>query len=73
MSIRLQFINSDSGEGYITVDGNEGDRNNLSVWLQGDDLVLAVAAVNPNTIVVINSVGPVVIEKWIEVSVGWGL
>jgi len=25
-SAALVFINSDSGEGYITVDGNEGDR-----------------------------------------------
>jgi len=25
-SAALVFINSDSGEGYITIDGNEGDR-----------------------------------------------
>ena len=28
----LAFVNSDSGEGYIVVDGNEGDRNNLTLW-----------------------------------------
>lgn len=28
-SAALVFINSDSGEGYITVDGNEGDRSAL--------------------------------------------
>ena len=33
------FSNSDSGEEYITVDGNKGDRNNLSLWHNGDNLV----------------------------------
>ncbi|KAK4688340.1 beta-glucosidase, partial [Tremellales sp. Uapishka_1] len=59
-------IASDSGEGYITVDGNEGDRNNLTAWKGGDDLVLAVAAVNAKTIVVVHSVGPMLVEKWID-------
>lgn len=27
------------GEGYITVEGNEGDRNNLNLWHSGDALV----------------------------------
>jgi len=59
-------INSDSGEDYITVDGNEGDRNNLTAWHGGDDLIQAVASVNNNTIVVVHSVGPLIIEKWID-------
>ena len=25
----IVFVNADSGEGYISVDGNEGDRKNL--------------------------------------------
>lgn len=62
----LVFINSDSGEGYITVDGNAGDRNNITAWHNGDNLVKAVAAQNPNTIVVVHSVGPLIIEPWIE-------
>ncbi|KAG6333169.1 hypothetical protein ID866_5915 [Astraeus odoratus] len=62
----LVFINSDSGEDYITVDGNEGDRNNMTAWHNGDNLVSAVAAVNNNTIVVVNSVGPLILEEWIE-------
>src|SRR6267154_4508900 len=41
-------------------------RNNLTAWLNGDDLVLAVAAQNNNTIVVVNSVGPLILEPWIE-------
>ncbi|KAG1742563.1 glycoside hydrolase family 3 protein [Suillus lakei] len=65
-AVALVFTNSDSGEGYITVDGNEGDRKNLTAWHNGDDLILAVAARNNNTIVVVNSVGPLIIEPWIE-------
>ncbi|KAF8637156.1 hypothetical protein AX17_003060 [Amanita inopinata Kibby_2008] len=65
-SAAIVFINSDSGEQYITVDGNEGDRKNLTAWHGGDKLVLAVAKQNPNTIVVVHSVGPLIVEPWIE-------
>src|SRR5712671_1362785 len=41
-------------------------RNNLTAWLNGDALVRAVASQNNNTIVVINSVGPLILEPWIE-------
>jgi beta-glucosidase len=44
---------------YDLVDGNMGDRNDLNLWFQTDSMIQAVAAVNPNTIVVIHSVGPV--------------
>ena len=68
-------INSDSGEGYITVEGNVGDRNNLDPWHNGNDLVKAVAAVNKKTIVVIHSVGPLILEPYIDnpnvVAVVW--
>ncbi|OAX34984.1 glycoside hydrolase family 3 protein [Rhizopogon vinicolor AM-OR11-026] len=66
MEVAIVFVNSDSGEGYITVDGNAGDRQNLTAWHQGDELILAVAAQNNNTIVVTNSVGPLIIEPWVE-------
>ena len=66
VEVAIVGINSDSGEDYITVDGNEGDRNNLTAWHAGDDLVLAVAAVNNNTIVVVHSVGPLILEAWID-------
>jgi len=62
----IVFLQSDSGEGYTSVDGNLGDRNNLTAWLNGDALVQAVASQNNNTIVVINSVGPLILEPWIE-------
>lgn len=62
----MVFINADSGEDYITVDNNEGDRKNLTAWHGGDNLVLAVAAQNNNTIVVVHSVGPLILEPWID-------
>ncbi|KAF9007054.1 glycoside hydrolase family 3 protein [Cyathus striatus] len=65
-SAALVFVNSDSGEGYITVDGNEGDRKNLTAWHGGDNLILSVAAQNNNTIVVVHSVGPLIVEPWID-------
>src|SRR6266550_7475480 len=40
--------------------------NNLTAWHTGDQLVLAVAAQNNNTIVVVHSVGPLILEPWIE-------
>ena len=48
------------------MDGNAGDRKNLTAWHGGDALVLAVAAQNKNTIVVVHSVGPLIIEPWID-------
>ncbi|WFD04054.1 beta-glucosidase [Malassezia obtusa] len=66
----LVFVSSLSGEGFGTVpnasDGNMGDRNNMTLWNGGEDLVKAVADINNNTIVVVHSVGPVVVEDWIE-------
>ncbi|KAG8160837.1 hypothetical protein KVR01_009101 [Diaporthe batatas] len=59
----IVVITSDSGEGYITVEGNAGDRNNLDPWHNGNALVQAVAAANKNTIVVVQSVGPVILES----------
>ncbi|KAI0324819.1 glycoside hydrolase [Cubamyces sp. BRFM 1775] len=64
--VAIVFVNADSGEDYITVDGNEGDRKNLTLWENADNLIGAVAAVNPNTVVVVHSVGPAIVEPWIE-------
>jgi beta-glucosidase len=61
-STAIVFITADSGEGYITVEGNAGDRNNLDPWHSGNQLVQAVAQANKNTIVVVHSVGPVILE-----------
>ncbi|TFK95652.1 glycoside hydrolase family 3 protein [Pterulicium gracile] len=59
--VAFVFVNAMSGEllFYDVVHGNQGDRNDLALWWKGGSLVEAVAAVNPNTIVVVHSVGPV--------------
>jgi len=38
----------------------------LTAWHSGDALVQAVAAKNSNTIVVVHSVGPIILEPWID-------
>ena len=63
-SVAIVFVNADSGEGYIAVDGNIGDRNNLTLWQGGDTLVQNVSALCNNTIVVIHSVGPVLLSNY---------
>lgn len=60
----IVFVNADSGEGYINVDGNVGDRNNLTLWGNGDSLIKSVAHHCRNTIVVIHSTGPVMVNEW---------
>lgn len=62
----LVFVNSDSGEGAVTVLGNYGDRNNISFWLDGDELIKKVAGLCNNTIVVMHTVGPVLVSQWYE-------
>ena len=62
----IVFVNADSGEGYINVDGNEGDRNNLTLWQGGDELIQRVSALCNNTIVVIHSTGPVIVTNWFD-------
>jgi beta-glucosidase len=62
----IVHVNSDSGEGYITVEGNAGDRNNMSLWNNGDDLILKTAQVCNNVVVVVHSVGAVDMESWIN-------
>jgi len=62
----IVFGNSDAGEGYITVDGNEGDRNNLTIWHNGTGLIQTVAAECNNTIVVLHTVGPVLVDDWYD-------
>ncbi|KAF5356831.1 hypothetical protein D9756_006600 [Leucocoprinus leucothites] len=57
-SAALVFISADSGEG--------ADRTNLTAWRNGEALVQAAAAQNNNTIVVVNSVGPIIVEPWVD-------
>ena len=63
-TVAIVFVNADSGEGYIEVDGNLGDRNNLTLWQGGDNLIQNVSALCNNTIVVVHSVGPVLLGNY---------
>lgn len=60
------FANANAGEGFINVDGNIGDRKNLTLWGQGDELIKNVSSICPNTIVVLHTVGPVVLTDLYE-------
>ena len=62
--VAIVFGNADSGEDYITIDGNQGDRNNLTLWQGADAVIELVASINPNTIVVLHTVGPVIVEAY---------
>ncbi|BAE57053.1 unnamed protein product [Aspergillus oryzae RIB40] len=68
--IAIVFINSDSGENYITVDGNPGDRTlaGLHAWHNGDNLVKAAAEKFSNVVVVVHTVGPILMEEWIDLD-----
>ncbi|KAE9403455.1 family 3 glycoside hydrolase [Gymnopus androsaceus JB14] len=57
-SAALVFVNADSAEG--------SDRTNLTTHDDAEQLILAVAAQNNNTIVVTHSVGPLIVDSWIE-------
>jgi hypothetical protein len=46
----LVFINAQAGEGFIDVDGNVGDRRNLSAWHDADRLIENVTTYNNNTV-----------------------
>ncbi|KAK3305783.1 glycoside hydrolase family 3 protein [Chaetomium strumarium] len=62
-SVAIVFASALAGEGYMTVDGNAGDRNNLSLWENGGALIRAVAGVNRNTVVVLHTPGPVLVKE----------
>lgn len=62
----IVIVNSNAGEGYIQVDNNYGDRKNFSLWHNGDELISRISQRCRKTVVVVNGVGPVNMEKWIE-------
>ncbi|KAI4188689.1 MAG: hypothetical protein LQ348_003894 [Seirophora lacunosa] len=66
----IVFINSDAGEGFEAWNGVRGDRNDLYAQKGGDKLVQRVARAcgkgTSSTIVVVHAVGPVVLERWID-------
>ncbi|KAK1754518.1 glycoside hydrolase superfamily [Echria macrotheca] len=66
--IAMVFISSDSGENTFTVEGNHGDRDSskLAAWHNGDELVKRAAAKYKNVVVVVHTVGPLILESWID-------
>ncbi|CZR51504.1 probable beta-glucosidase [Phialocephala subalpina] len=66
----IVFANADSGEGYMASGGIHGDRNDLFLQNGGDDLIRNVADGcgdgKGSTVVVIHTVGPVILEKFID-------
>lgn len=62
----LVFISSDAGEGFVSWNGVRGDRNDLHPQKGGDELVRRVASNCENTVVVLHTVGPTVLEEFIE-------
>ncbi|KAF3312915.1 hypothetical protein TWF173_006498 [Orbilia oligospora] len=65
-TVCLVFVKAQAGEGFVGVDGNQGDRKNLTLWSNGEEVISTVAANCNNTIVTIHSPGPVTLEEWIE-------
>ncbi|KAH8908263.1 glycoside hydrolase family 3 protein [Coniochaeta sp. PMI_546] len=70
LDLCIVFANADSGEGFVADNGVRGDRNDLNLQKGGDDLIVRTAAKcgggTGDVVVVIHSVGPVVMEKWID-------
>lgn len=62
----LAFIQSRSGEGLAAVDGNVGDRKNLTAWHGGDQLIATLTPICNNIVVVAHTVGPIIVEPWID-------
>ncbi|RYP74459.1 hypothetical protein DL770_007599 [Monosporascus sp. CRB-9-2] len=62
--VAVVFVNANSGTGTVLTNGNFGDRGNLTLDNGGDNLIAAVASVNSNTVVVIHSVGPVLMDHF---------
>ncbi|KAF9881095.1 hypothetical protein CkaCkLH20_01245 [Colletotrichum karsti] len=66
--VAFVFITSDSGENQYVVEGNNGDRSasGLNAWHNGNKLVQDAAAKYKNVIVVIHTVGPILVDEWID-------
>lgn len=64
--LAIVVVQAHSGEGYIEIDGNYGDRKNLTLWHEGEKLIAAVADRCQKTVVIVNAVGPVHMEEWVD-------
>ncbi|KAH6668087.1 thermostable beta-glucosidase B [Plectosphaerella plurivora] len=74
--VALVFITANSGEGYLTVEGHQGDRLHLDPWNNGNELVEAVAAANDNVVVVVHTPGAIILERILALpsvkAIVWG-
>ncbi|KAK4183921.1 glycoside hydrolase superfamily [Podospora australis] len=70
LELCIVFANSDSGEGFAKWEDVKGDRPNINLQKGGDELIVKVAGGcgggTGDVIVVIHAVGPVLMEKWID-------
>ena len=66
--VAIVFISSDAGENSFTVENNHGDRDSsrLAAWHNGDALVQKAAAKYSNVVVVVHTVGPLILEPWVD-------
>ncbi|TEA21993.1 putative beta-glucosidase F [Colletotrichum sidae] len=66
--VAFVYITSDSGENQYVVEGNNGDRSasGLNAWHNGNKLVKDAAAKYKNVVVVIHTVGPILVDEWID-------
>ncbi|GAB1314181.1 putative beta-glucosidase F [Madurella fahalii] len=66
--VAIVFISSDAGENSFTVEDNHGDRDadRLAAWHGGDKLVQDAAEKFSNVVVVVHTVGPLILESWID-------
>lgn len=68
--ICIVFANADSGEGFVSSGGISGDRPDLQLQKGSNQLVVDVAkrcgGGKGETLVVVHTVGPVIMEDWIE-------
>ena len=66
----IVFGNADGGEGFINYDAIHGDRNDLHLQKGANRLIVSVASHcgkgKGKTVVVLHSVGPVIVEPWID-------
>ncbi|WYZ38560.1 hypothetical protein EsH8_III_000474 [Colletotrichum jinshuiense] len=67
--VAFVFLTSDAGENSYVVEGNNGDRSasGLDAWHNGNKLVKDVAAKYANVVVVIHTVGPILVDEWIDI------
>lgn len=65
--VNVIFTLTDSGEGFqLAANNSYGDRTNYTLWHAGDQLIEKTVKLNKNNIIVVSTVGPVNVEKWIN-------